>query len=239
MYARWIYSLIIALMVGLVIATGIAQAQQLSWNVPSPDVMDKGQFGISHSQYVRPWRTSSGTSAIAVFQGIYGLGYDIEIGLNIAGVDERRISDSPLFMEATLKWRPWQTNINGSTVGFFLGNTIGIGVNGPVSSHIRNFLYGSAFLQMPFGMRVSAGPYYATHDVFDTHARAGAQVSLEQSLPFTLPFVFVTDWQSGPGGITTTGLFYTEKNINIGIGYGLSNNGRANDLLQFVAAFKF
>lgn len=237
MYARWIRSFVFVFVLGL-IATGLAHAQQLGWNVATPDIMDPDQVGLVHIQYVRPWRTSSGTSAIAVFQGLYGLGHNTEIGLNVAGIDERHIGDSPLFMDAALKWRPWQTNINKTTFGFIVGDNVGIGTKDPVSGHVRNFVYSSAFLQMPFGMRISGGPYYATRDVFDEHARTGGQVTFEQLLPFA-PVAFVADWQSGHIGQFTYGLTFTRQNISIGIGYGLSNNGRANDNLVIFGALKF
>lgn len=241
MYAPRIRSLtIVALILALGVTTAsLAQAQTREWNVPSISVVDPGRFSLSQTQFLRLWNTSSGKSATAVVQGIYGLGHDMEIGLNIDGINERHISDSPLFMEAAWKWKPWQTHIGGSTIGFFIGDTIGIGANGPVSGHFRNFLYGSGYIRMPFGLQASIGPYHATHDMFTTHARGGVQVALSQPLPFAPSFSLVCDWQSGHGAAATCGPFYTKDNIALGLGYGRSNDSRSRDILQLITMVNF
>ena len=49
------------------------------------------------------------------------------------------------------------------------------------------------------GTRLSAGPYYATRDVFDDDRRFGAQVTLEQPVPPVPGLTLAGDWFSGDG----------------------------------------
>ncbi len=242
MYARLIHLLVFAVCLCF-FASGFAHAQQLLFNVPSPDVLNPGQLSISTTQNFRPWHTSSGSAAMFSLHGVYGLpDYglgNMELGLSIGPVDYRH--DSHAFADASLKWHPWQTAIGtSSALGLTVGDTVGFGVSGNVTGHVRNLLYAAPHIHLgTTGTRISAGPYYATRDIFDTHERIGAQITFEQSLVIIPNFALVADWQSGHNAFFTPGLGWVKNNLTLLAGYGFSNNGRKDDQLTFVGILTF
>lgn len=242
---RFMHSLSIALCLGLCIlglATNTAQAQQKIFNVPSPDVMDPGRVSLSAVHNLRLWHTPSRTAELLDIQGVYGIGHDMELGANIGSLDYRH--KSAPFMDATLKWRPWHTAIgtgnDTSTVGLVVGDNLGIGMRGNVSGHVRNLVYAAPYLDFSVtSTRISAGVYHATRDVFNSHARAGAQVTFEQAIPVVPHVVLAADWYSGNGGSFTPGLLWVKNNFSARAGYSLSNNGRKNDLIILITTLTF
>ena len=226
-------------------STGLAQAQTLIWNVPSPDVADKNQASLTMIPYLRPWNTGSGRSEFTYFQGVYGIGsigsMPTEVGLNVGPIDLRHTSKGTPFADAAIKVRLLHTQLNADTlIEATIGNNVGIGLDGTTSGHVRDFVYGGLSAQFGLtGTRVSAGPYYATKEVFGGHARAGGQFTLEQSLPLVSGLSFAADFQTGHGGLFTPGLIWSKNQFTLGAGYGFANTGRQDDLVTLVGSFRF
>lgn len=244
MYAQLTRLCFIVFCFSLCIAN-FAQAQQLIFNVPSPDIMDPGRLLLSAGHYLRPWHTSSGPLELLALQGVYGIGHNMEMGLNAGPFNYRHLGDSAPFMDATLKWRPWQMQFGNNELrrvklGLIVGDNLGIGINGNVSGHVRNLAYIAPYIDLGMsGTRISAGAYHATHDAFNTPAHVGAQLTLEQSITLIPGLTLAADWYSGNGGFLTPGLLWSKDNFSAGIGYSLSNNDRRNDLIVLGTAFKF
>lgn len=156
----------------------------------------------------------------------------------------RHIGDSALFLDATLKWRPWHTTISiGSathTLGLVLGDTMGIGIHDNATGNIRNFIYAAGYLMSDTTQtRISTGVYHATRNIFDAHDRVGAQLTFEQPISLIPGLTLAADWYSGNGDSLTLGFLWDKNNFNVSIGYSLSNNGRKNDLIILSTAFRF
>lgn len=60
-------------------AANFAHAQ---FNAPSLDIMSPGHLNITATQYLRLWHTSSGPTELFALGGLYGIGHNMEVGLN-------------------------------------------------------------------------------------------------------------------------------------------------------------
>ena len=87
-------------------------------------------------------------------------------------------------------------------------------------------------------MRIGAGPYFSTREVFGT-ARGGALATLELGVPAVEGLSVAGDWFSGDGGYATTGIVYALAPLTWYVGYGFANVGRATDLLTFELGITF
>ena len=233
MYKTYRYTLVFAaLLVSLLMGT--AKAQETIFNVPSPDVLDRGKFYLETDQYFRPWKTSSGHAAFGLLRGVYGVGYNIETGFN-AGPFDYLYTNRP-FLDATVKWRPvlhefGEGDAKGA-VGLIVGDNLGVGLRHDVAGHIRNLVYGSGFVTIPgTKTRFSGGLYHATRDVFTKNSRVGGQVTFEQPIPGIDGLTVAADWFSGTGAAFTPGLIWNKDRTFIYAGYGFANTGRKDDLI--------
>ncbi|HKB15675.1 MAG TPA: hypothetical protein VKF62_06405, partial [Planctomycetota bacterium] len=167
-----------AALLGFALLGGSVPGQQTIFNVPSPDVLGKGEVYLEWDHYNRPWTTDSGRSANSFLRGVAGAGSDVELGLNFGPYNHLEGSDP--FLDATAKWRPILREYGegswASSAGIFVGDNAGVGLHDDVSGVLRNLAYAAGFVRLSeTGTRLSAGPYYATGDVFDEDHRFGAQ----------------------------------------------------------------
>ena len=233
------------LLVSMLVLFGMAinaHSQTLYWNVPAPSIMSTDRFNVALPLYSRPWNTASGPAESVYVQGVYGTGPvsllpgHSEFGINIGPVDLRNLHNSAPFMDATMKTQLLRTHLGtGNSTTFItlnFGNNVGIGLSGDTAGHVRDYVYSTVGMQFGLtGMHISAGPYYATRDVFDNRARMGGQFTFEQPLPFLPGVSFVADHHTGHNGAWTMGPMYSKGPDSIGLGYSFSNNGRRDDTL--------
>ncbi len=119
------------------------------------------------------------------FREVFGAGHNTEVGFNAGAFDYRHPSQP--FLDVAVKWRPISAGLKNrhgeGSVGLILGDNAGVGLRNGVAGTLRNIVYGAGFIELPGKKtRLSAGPYYATHDVFDDRDRFGAQATFEQAL---------------------------------------------------------
>ena len=241
MLRRLVVATLVLSLIGSVI-TIPAYAQSLYWNVPAPYVVEKGHASMTISTYLRPWHTVSGADEFAYVQGVYGVGTigllpgPAEIGLNIGSIDLHNLHRSAPFMDAAVKIHLLQTD----AFGISAGNNVGVGLSGATAGRVRDYVYSMVATHLPLtGAMISAGPYYATRDVFDSHSRFGGQFTFEQPLPFLPGFSFVVDHRTGHNGALTPGLMWNKDPMTVGVGYNISNNGRKDNLVQILASATF
>ena len=247
---RRLVSLSVMILVLGIFSAGLASAEQRLWNVPSPDVLDQGQLNMTVPMLLRPWSTANGPASESTYmQGVYGLGTigllpASEVGLIVGPIDLRNLNRSNPFADASLKMRLFRTELStGNTATQFegmIGDSIGVGLSGATSGHVRNFAYGG--LSARFGLtgtRISAGPYHATKDAFDDRSRLGGQFTFEQPLALVPGLSLTTDFQTGHNGTFTPGIMWTKGPLTLGVGYGLSNNGRKSDSVIALGSFTF
>lgn len=202
------------------------RAQETIFNVPSPDVLEKGKLYLETDHYFRSWNTVSGHTGIFLVRAVVGVGHNVEIGLNSGSFDY--LHASAPFVDGTLKWRPIRTG----TLGLVLGDNAGIGLTNSTSGDFRNLAYTSGFVTVPGAKtRASAGPYCATRNVFGDRRRCGAQVTVEQPIPGVNGLELAADWFSGGGAFATTGVIWTVRRVVFYAGYGFANAGRQDDLV--------
>jgi len=219
-----------------------AQAQQTIFNVPSPDVLRPGAIYLETDHYFRTQKTESDSPAFFFLRGVFGMGSNAEAGFN-AGAQEYRDASQP-FLDATIKWRPLRREFGESdakgAVGLFLGDNAGVGLRKETAGHVRNLAYTAGFLEVPrVRTRISAGPYFATRDVFTDSRRFGAQVTFEQPIPGVKGLVFAADWFSGQGAYATPGFIWSAGRFVVYAGYGFANDGREDDLVTLELGINF
>ena len=203
----------------LAILGALARGQETVFNVPSPDILQKGRIYLETDQYL------ADDAGFGLVRGVYGLARDVEIGVNAGPFDHRH--SSVAFVDGTVKWRP----VEAASGGLFLGNHLGANVNGDPAHDVRDYAYGAGYLVLARGgTRISAGPYYATEDYFAPEARWGAQLTLEQPIAAVEGLTAAADWYSGSGAAATTGLVWTRRPWTFYAGYGFANSGRDADL---------
>ena len=222
----------------------LAQAQALIFNVPAPGIMETSHLDLEIPHYLRPWHTASNPTEFFSLRGVYGIGSNGEIGLNVGPFNYRHINHSPAFVDAAVKFRLVDTHIGTgnafTALHLIAGDSVGIGFNNTPSGHVRNIVYMAGSMEfLSTGTRISAGPYYATRDIFDAYARTGAQVTFEQHIPLVNGLTLAADWYSGNGGLFTPGFTWNNNRFSAGIGYGLANTGHKDDLVTLWASFQF
>lgn len=228
--------------VALVAVVSVARAQETIFNVPSPDVLDQGKLYLETDQYIQRWKSGQDDVGFGLLRGVYGVGSNVEVGLNSGPFDYYH--SSVAFVDAAVKWRPFQVDLGQSdekgSYGFFLGNHFGVNVHGESPHDQRDYAYAAGFVSLPeTHTRVSAGPYFATADYFAPEERWGAQVTLEQPIASVQGLTAAADWFSGEGAAATVGLIWTKGPWAFYAGYGFANSGRDGDLLTLELGYTF
>ncbi|HEV8112591.1 MAG TPA: hypothetical protein VGR31_07425 [Planctomycetota bacterium] len=232
--------LALACMLAACIASS-GRAQQTVFNVPSPDVLDKSNLYLETDQYLRTWKGDDEEAALFFLRGVYGVGSNVEVGLNSGAFDYLHASEP--FLDATVKWRPLRTNLRETgdpgALGLFLGNNLGVGLRGDASGDERDYAYAAGFVTLPdLQTTISAGPYYVTRDVFGDE-RVGCQLTLVQPVSWMEGLSVAGDWQSGDGAYATGGFILSRSPWTFYAAYGFANDGRDGDVLTLELGYGF
>ncbi len=214
------------LVFGLLLLQGLASAQQTIFNVPSGDVMEKGkgygEFDVSY----RPSDQSAGYTPRAVV----GIGHNVEIGLNVSGLNTPGTSQTTL--SPALKWRVYE----GSSKQWSL--LIGDNVYIPLQNRAYdagNYLWIELTKTWSTKTRATVGAYHFTHGPIADAQRAGGQFGIEQ--PIGSRLTVAADWYTGEHslGYFTPGfiLKLTQKVTWYG-SYQIGNHGTLNGNHQFL-----
>ena len=163
-----------------------ACAQQTVFDVPNPDVLDKGKVYGELDGTARPVNPMyTFTPRIVI-----GVGHDIEAGMNFLGLNEPATGENAI--SPTVKWRLW----NGARSGWSL--YIGDDLFFPVRKgayDAGNYFYACFAKKWNSGTRVSFGGYDFTRHVVAQANRAGGQFTLEQ--PVSKLVTLAAEWYTG------------------------------------------
>lgn len=211
-----IFPVLILLLLGSSYST--ARAQQTLFNVPSADVLDRGEVYGELDLSFKPVEPKFSSFVPRV---VFGVGSRVEVGLNIAG-NVQPGSDTTTLVTA-VKWKPYDGGDNGWA--FIVGNNLFIPVRNR-SFNVGNYAYAAFSKTLKTKTRLTAGGYHFTKDVVAPGAqRAGGQFGFEQ--PVTEKLTVQADWFTGrhANGYFTPGITYKLNPKLIGFfGYSLGNS---------------
>lgn len=229
---------IVFILLFLTLAAQNTQAQQTIFNVPSTDVLDKGKvygeldvsFKVNNQRDVR--RFSSFVPRV-----VYGVGGNVEIGLNVTG-NIQPGSDSTTLVPA-IKYRFYQNK--KKDVSIVAGTNVYIPVRNR-SYNIGSYSYVNASKTFNEKTRLTAGGYFFSKNVVSTASRAGGQFGFEHTVNSKL--VIAADYLTGKhaGGYFTPGIFYKpnpKTTAYFGYSVGNQNARGGNNFFLFELGYNF
>jgi hypothetical protein len=203
-----------------VLCVGVAAAQQTVFNVPSGDVLDRGNlYGELDFTYMH-------SNDLAVFTPriVIGLGRRVEVGLNVNGLstaDELQTTLSP-----TIKWKAYDGGANGWA--FLVGDDLFLPVQNRTYD-AGNYVWAEFAKTWNTKTRATFGAYYFTPNVVDSAQRAGGQFAIEQ--PLGNRVTIAADWYTGAqslGYITPGIIVKLSSKLTWYSTYQIGNRGAAN-----------
>lgn len=179
----WIHA---ALFVCLLECSTGALAQQTVFNVPSGDVLDRGQVYGELDLTFNPVATA-GTFTPRI---VIGIGHRVEVGLNMNGIGAPgAIQTTPA---PTIKWKAYDGGNNGWA--FLIGDDVLVPVQNRTYT-AGNYLYIQLTKTWKTKTRATFGAFDFTSRVVAPGNRAGGQFAIEQ--PVTSRATLAVDWFTG------------------------------------------
>lgn len=200
-----------------------ARAQQTIFNVPSSDVLFKGNLYGEFDASFKP--AGDAVNVVGKFSSfvprvVVGVGRRVEVGLNVTG-NIQPGADTTTLVPA-VKWKAYDGGGNGWAI--VLGGNAYIPVRNR-SYNFGNYFYAQASKTLKSKTRLTAGGYLFTKNVVAPDAnRAGGQFGFEQ--PFTERFGVAADWFTGrhAAGYFTPGfIFKPTPKVTGYFGYSIGN----------------
>jgi hypothetical protein len=208
-----------------------ARAQQTVFDVPSPDVLDKGKLYFELDGTARPVNPMyTFTPRIVI-----GAGHDIEAGMNFDGLSEPATGQN--IVSPTVKWRPWKDEEAGWS--FYVGD----GLFFPVRKRTYdagNYFYACFAKEWKSGTRVSAGGYDFTNHVVAAANRAGGQFTFEQ--PVGQRLTLAAEWYTGnhaAGYVNSGAIIKLTGKLTLYAAYQVGNAGVTQGNHQFLWEFGY
>jgi hypothetical protein len=163
-----------------------ALGQETVFDVPSPDILDKGKIYGELDGTARP------VNPVYTFEPrvVVGLGHGVEAGFNFIGLSEPY--SGQVIVAPTVKWRLW----NGGNSGwsFFAGDDIFFAAR-KADYDAGNYFYAEFAKVFSTGTRVGFGGYDFTKDLVAPAQRAGGQFTVEQ--PINKRLTAAAEWYTG------------------------------------------
>ena len=195
-------------------------AQQTLFNVPSADVLEKGQVFVQHeSQFSTNFGLHTEYSAL-------GIGKHTELDLTLFGVGTRNVRNEVLGVGFKTSLPIHEKSETKLTFGTLVPVSLrGNGVGGYTYSHLSTRL-------PKIKTRITSGVFVGTTLLFGRDVVCNIS-GIEQ--PITKNFGLVMDWYSGKhiNGFLIPGFYYTAKPFTLWAGYQIHNN-KANGNNGFV-----
>jgi hypothetical protein len=215
----------------LVVFNREAPGQSTILNVPSTDVMARGQL------YVEADLISHATSLKEsgfLWYGpsvIYGLGRNVEVGINAYTIKDASPTTS-IELQPNVKWKCFDNEDNGVSVA--AGALMFLPLTNRNETTTAGMFYGvvSKKVNKEFGPRFTTGAYVLVGRREETKSKAGPLVGYEQPLGRRL--TFMADWYVGRNqmGYVSGGFGLTlTKNSALYASYNFGNEGRGNNWL--------
>jgi len=160
--------------------------QETVFDVPSPDILDKGKVYFELDGTARP------VDPAYTFEPrvVVGVGHRIEAGLNFIGLSEP--SSGQGIIAPTVKWRLWDGGESGWS--FFVGDDLFFPVR-KRDYNAGNYFYAEFAKVFHRGTRIAFGGYDFTKNVVAPAQRAGGQFTFEQ--PINKRLTVAAEWYTG------------------------------------------
>jgi hypothetical protein len=200
--------------------------QETVFNVPSADVLNKGQVYFEQDGTVRP------VNVFATFTPriVVGVGGQIEVGVNFDGLSAPTVGE--LELSPTIKWLVWKSADSEWTLH------VGDDLFFPVRDRTYdagNYVYAALGKKWKHGTRVTAGAYDFTKNVVATANRAGGQFTVEQTLGSRV--TVASEWYTGntaTGYVNTGAVIKVTQKLTGYAAYQLGNAGISKGNHQFL-----
>ena len=213
-----------------------AFGQQTIFNIPSTDVLDRGQvYGELDVSFKTNCEASVCRFSSFVPRLVAGAGHNIEIGLNVTG-NIQPGADTTTLVPA-FKWRPYHNSDKGWAI--VAGDHVFIPVKNK-SYNIGNYVYVEVSKSFKHGTRLTAGGYDFTKNVVAGANRAGGQFGFEQTVNKYLNIN--ADWYTGrhSAGYFTPGIAVKpHPKVTIYAGYSIGNGDAARGNHFFLVEFGY
>ena len=214
-------------------------ATQTIFNVPSADVINKGEVYLMEEVQTTPWETED--AFFSTTASAFGLGHNTEINSNLFNVgspDTENISISVGFKSA-IPIPVLKDKFPEREFKLTVGSNLLIGLQG---NGIGNWTYAHLSGRVPkINTRLTAGLNYGGRQVFGTN---GLSVIAAFEQPITKKFSIIGDWYSGSehwaGYLIVGGSYELPKRTTLYAGYQIPNGpnvGTAGFVLQLAKIF--
>jgi hypothetical protein len=222
----------------LLVISGAASGQQTIFNIPSTDVLNKGQVYIELDAAFKPNNGETfGRFSSFVPRVVAGVGGNVEVGLNVTG-NIQPGSDSTTLVP-TVKWKFYQDA--KKDLALIAGTNVYIPMrNRSYDLGSYSYVAGSKTIDKT---RLTVGAYVASKNVFAPNAvRAGGQFGIEQTLSGKV--TLAADWITGKhaSGYFTPGVIYKPRpKLTTYWGYSIGNADliRGNHFFLFEVGYNF
>ena len=197
--------------------------QQTIFNVPSADILARGKFYVETDWLWRPVAPRFATGAV---RGVYGPGNDLEVGVNVGGLNPA--ARSAVDVVPNVKWQPHSSDSFSLSTGGF-GS---FPVAGPGDRIAAGLGFAHAAWKLPTGTRVTAGGWLASAHYAGPDAQGGGLFAIEQTIVTGL--TLAADWYTGGSslGYATPGLILSQGRWVLYAGYAFKNgDARGSGLL--------
>lgn len=199
--------------------------QQTVFNVPSADVLERGKVYLELDVTFR----AVNPAATATPRFVVGVGGNIELGMNLGAFSTA--SGNVANVLPTIKWKAytWQK----ARLSLIVGDTIVVPMR-RTSFEAGNYAYMQIAKQFS-NTRVAAGVYHFTPGVVAIEAKAGAQLSVEQTLSKRLSLA--VDWYSGGNAVcyvTPGAIIKVGDRVTLYPAYQMGNRGLRSGNHQFL-----
>ena len=237
--ARVLFVLTTAVLGPLFVTCGELRAQQTIFNVPSSDVLGKGEvyaeldvsFKVNDDPANAVRRFSSFVPRI-----VMGTGWSVEVGLNLTGNTNPGLDSTTLV--PAIKYKAYDGGDNGWAI--VVGDHLFIPVR-KSSYSLGNYVYAQASKTLKTKTRITFGGFHFSDNVVAAGSqRAGGQFGFEQ--PITAKLGLAADWFTGKhaAGYLTPGLIFKPSSRMTGyVGYSLGNSNLTNGNHYFLVELGF
>jgi hypothetical protein len=210
------------LTLALIVRVETARAQQTIFNVPTTDVLDRGQVYGELDVSFKPNDSDAATRFSSfVPRLVVGAGGRVEVGLNVTGNIQPGPDSTTLV--PVVKWKLYQGKDNG--IALAAGDHLFLPVHNR-AYNAGNYVYAELSKTFKRGTRLTAGGYDFTKNVVAASNRAGGQFGFEQ--PVNKKLTLAADWFTGrhsAGYFTPGAVFKLSPKLT---GYAAYSLGNAN-----------
>ena len=226
-----------ALLAAALLAPAAVTAQSTIWSVPSTDVQPRAELYVEADFLTHMAPFAAGGYRTYGIRSVYGLGRDVEVGLN-AYRTRTDADTAAVEFQPHAKWRLLDDERRGVAVAAGAVLTLpAMGLDG-ATPDVMIYTVASRQFAGRFGPRLTGGAYGMLGQ--DAGTRAGAIVGYEQPIAGRLGLY--ADWCSGENRMGYAGAgvgLQVAPKVTVYAGYSVGNRGRANNGLGVYVGFSF